>query len=116
MAFVVSYSIPYLIGTPGANLGAKVGYVFMGVCATGFLYSFFLLPELSGRSLEEVDEMYDHRPKLWAWQFRLFETEGVGRRITDLELSRVDAGKFENREDVEAGRDAKMDDPSHLEG
>jgi MFS transporter, SP family, sugar:H+ symporter len=57
-AFVMSYSIPYLIGTPGANLGAKVGFVFAGVCVTGLLFVYFFVPELSNRSLEEVDEMF----------------------------------------------------------
>ena len=101
IAFAVSYSIPYII----ADLGAKIGFVFMGVCITGILYSILLLPELTGRSLEEVDEMFEHRPKLWAWQFKHFETHGAGRRLTELELNKA-GDKFEAGQAVaeETGR------------
>ena len=46
------------------------------------------MPELSGRSLEEVDELFERR--LWAWQFAGAETTGAGRRIHELELGRND--------------------------
>ena len=85
-AFAMSYSIPYLIGTPGANLGPKVGYFFMGVCLAGLIYIVFFVPEITGRSLEEVDELFDR--KLWAWQFANAETHGIGRTIADLELGK----------------------------
>lgn len=57
-AFVVSFTVPYLIGKPGANLAAKVGFIFMGICIAGFLFSLAFVPELAGRSLEEVDELF----------------------------------------------------------
>lgn len=84
MAFVMSYSIPYFIGTPGANLKAKVGFFFMGICIACGVLSFFFVPELTGRSLEEVDELFDSG--IWAWQFEKTQTTGVGRRIAQLEL------------------------------
>lgn len=58
-AFAISYSIPYLLGTPGANLSARVGFVFMGWCAGTWILTFLLVPEVTGRSLEEVDELFD---------------------------------------------------------
>lgn len=58
-AFAITFTIPYLLGKPGANLAAKVGFVFMGICVAGFLFCFFFVPELSGRSLEEVDELFE---------------------------------------------------------
>lgn len=61
-AFAISYSIPYLIGSPGANLSAKVGFVFMAYCIITFIGSYFLVPEVTNRSLEEVDELYDVSP------------------------------------------------------
>lgn len=63
-AFAITFSIPYLLGKPGVNLAAKVGFVFMGICIAGFLFCFFLVPELAGRSLEEVDELYDVGPNM----------------------------------------------------
>jgi hypothetical protein len=42
-----------------------------------------------GRSLEELDEMFE--AKLWAWQFSRYETKGVGHAIAELEADK--AGK-----------------------
>jgi hypothetical protein len=61
-AFAITFTIPYLLGKPGANLAAKVGFVFMGICIAGVLFCFFFVPELSGRSLEEVDELFEQNP------------------------------------------------------
>ena len=95
-AFAVSYSIPYLIGTPGANLGPKIGYFFMGICIAGLLFIIFFVPEITGRSLEEVDELFERR--LWAWQFEKAETHGIGRTIAELELGKDAAlRKFEEQ-------------------
>ena len=58
-AFTVTYSIPYLLGTPGANLGAKVGWIFAGISTLSFLFALFFVPELQGRSLEETDELFE---------------------------------------------------------
>jgi hypothetical protein len=41
------------------------------------------VPELKGRSLEEVDELFE--AKLWAWQFSKYQTSGIGHRIAELE-------------------------------
>ena len=95
-AFAMSYSIPYLIGTPGANLGPKIGYFFMAICIAGLLFIIFFVPEVTGRSLEEVDELFERR--LWAWQFEKAETHGVGRTIAELELGKDAAlRKFEGQ-------------------
>ncbi len=57
-AFVVTFSVPYLLGTPGANLGPKVAWIFAGISAASFVFVCFFVPELSGRSLEETDELF----------------------------------------------------------
>lgn len=48
-----------MIGTPGANLAAKVGFVFLAFDGFALVASWLIVPELNGRSLEEVDELYD---------------------------------------------------------
>jgi len=60
-ACVVTYSLPYLLGTPGysgVNLGANVGYIFAGIAFLSFVFVTLFVPELAGRSLEEVDELF----------------------------------------------------------
>lgn len=58
-AFVNNYSVPYLLNKPGAGLGAKVGYIFAAISICAFLFTVFFVPELKGRSLEEVDELFE---------------------------------------------------------
>lgn len=60
-ACVVTYTLPYLLGTAGyagVNLGAKVGWIFGGISFLSFVFVTVFVPELSGRSLEEVDELF----------------------------------------------------------
>ncbi|KAF3764346.1 general substrate transporter [Cryphonectria parasitica EP155] len=82
-AFVITFCIPYLLGTPGANLGAGVGWILGGDAILGCIFAIFFVPELTGRSLEEVDELFE--AKLWAWQFKGYKTSGIGHRIAILE-------------------------------
>jgi SP family sugar:H+ symporter-like MFS transporter len=58
-AFVNNYSVPYLLNKPGAGLGAKVGYIFAAISICAFFFTVFFVPELKGRSLEEVDELFE---------------------------------------------------------
>ena len=58
-AFLVTFATPYIQNTPGAGLGARVGFVFMGAAVLALIYFMLFLPELKGRSLEEVDELFE---------------------------------------------------------
>lgn len=105
-AFVTVFNIPYLQNGPAIQLGARLGYVFMVLAVISFFFFILCLPELKGRSLEEVDELFtvrrfpirrwseaDHQRKLWAWQFSKAETYGVGAEIRGIER-----GGFESHE------------------
>jgi hypothetical protein len=58
-AFLVTFCTPYLQAGPQIQLGAKVGYIFMALAAIAVFFFFAFVPELKGRSLEEVDELYE---------------------------------------------------------
>ena len=58
-AFLVTFCTPYLQNAPYGNLGPKVGFVFGGCALAGFFFCVFFVPELKGRSLEEVDELFE---------------------------------------------------------
>ncbi|RXK37325.1 hypothetical protein M231_05391 [Tremella mesenterica] len=101
-AFTVSYVSPYLLASPGLDLGAKVGYIFFVISSLGFLFIVFCVPELKGRSLEEIDELFEQR--LWAWQFDKAVTSGVGARIAELEGAYEHHGGEKGREEgIEMG-------------
>ncbi|WWC60685.1 uncharacterized protein I303_103261 [Kwoniella dejecticola CBS 10117] len=98
-AFVFTFCLPYLLKKPGANLGPKVGWLIAGDSLFAFIFSVFYVPEIAGRSLEEMDELFEMR--LWAWQFKNAETSGVGRRIAQLEAGHTTGDKMEMDEYIE---------------
>ncbi|GKZ53135.1 hypothetical protein AnigIFM49718_005716 [Aspergillus niger] len=59
--FAVSYSLPYLLKAPYADLQSKVGFIYGSLAALGVVCGYFFLPELTGRSLEELEEMWQRR-------------------------------------------------------
>ena len=72
-AFAVNYSSPYLLASPGANLGAKVGWIYAGTSVACLFFIVLFVPELKGRGLEEIDELFEK----WAIPFGLQLMTGV---------------------------------------
>ena len=90
-SFAVAFSSPYILNV----IGAKIGYVFTVISGAGLLFAIFFLPELRGRSLEEVDELFESPRFRWAWQFKNAQTTGLGARVAQIQGvhdGRVDAG------------------------
>lgn len=78
-AWLVAFVVPYMLETIGAN----IGWIFGGfsILATG--YAYWRVPEISGRSLEELDELFENRVP--ARKFGTTETHGAARRIAEIE-------------------------------
>ncbi|KAI1265392.1 general substrate transporter [Xylariaceae sp. FL1019] len=57
--FATSFSTPYLINPQYANLGAKVGFIYGSFNIVMVILTFFFIPEMKGRTLEEVDQLFD---------------------------------------------------------
>ncbi|CAG8211033.1 unnamed protein product [Penicillium salamii] len=96
VGFVVVYTTPYLLSTPGANLGAKLGYIWAGFAGVGAIWVWFFMPELKGRGLEEIDELF--AAKLPAWRSKKFVGSGLGGAVAN---SKEDAMQKEQVEEVE---------------
>jgi len=50
--------LPYALNPTIGNLGAKLGFVFGPCIAVGTVWMYFCLPETSGKSLEQLDELF----------------------------------------------------------
>ncbi|CAI7595769.1 unnamed protein product [Penicillium glandicola] len=74
VGFVVVYTTPYLLSTPGANLGAKLGYVWAAFAGVGAIWAWLCMPELKCRSLEDIDELF--AAKLPARRFKDYDCTG----------------------------------------
>ncbi|KAG9496377.1 hypothetical protein J7337_012965 [Fusarium musae] len=56
--FATSFTLPYLLSKPYAALGAKVGFIYGSFCVAVVVLAYFFIPELKGRSLEEIDQLF----------------------------------------------------------
>ncbi|RSM12504.1 hypothetical protein CDV31_006345 [Fusarium ambrosium] len=52
---------PFLVNPDKANLGGKICFVFLGPSLIYCTYLFFCLPEMKGRSVEKLEEMFQER-------------------------------------------------------
>lgn len=52
------FTIPYMFNPDQGDLGAKIAFVFGGLCVVCIFYFWFFQPETSGRSYQELDEMF----------------------------------------------------------
>lgn len=76
------------------------------IAAVAMFYSIFFVPETKGRSLEELDELFEHRPSIPPWKFSSTKTIGVGAKVAALEGS----GERSTRMYVDDSPDTKSDE------
>ncbi|WVQ65533.1 hypothetical protein V865_003192 [Kwoniella europaea PYCC6329] len=100
-SFLTAFFTPYIM----KSIHADIGYLFAGIAGIGLLYAIFLLPELRGRSLEEVDELFEKPRFRWGWQYKGVVTTGVGAQIANLESHNAAAAMHP---DVETGKDSDV--------
>ncbi|KIW75231.1 hypothetical protein Z517_12005 [Fonsecaea pedrosoi CBS 271.37] len=75
---VMNIVVPYMVNPDKANLKGKVGFVFGGACLLGTLWSYFYVPELKGRTFQEIDYLFQHRvPPRKMGQYNLEEVNDV---------------------------------------
>lgn len=86
--FLVNFSIPYLLYAPYADLGSKVGFIFGGFSAAAVVFTWFCVPECKGKTLEQVDLMFQRGVplrKFGSYEFAATEGDGVTRKGDLLE-------------------------------
>lgn len=78
---LVSFINPFVQYEPG-NLHQKVGFVYGSFSIIAILFVFFVVPELKGRSLEDLDELF--QAGVSARKFRHHQVQGIGALATTL--------------------------------
>jgi sugar porter (SP) family MFS transporter len=75
---VMNIVVPYMVNPDKANLKGKVGFVFGGACLLGTIWSYFYIPELKGRTFQEIDYLFHHRvPPRKMGRYNLDEVDDV---------------------------------------
>lgn len=59
--WLISYCSPYFINSSQLNWGPKYGYIWAGANFIALAFIIVMVPETKGRSLEEIDEMFENR-------------------------------------------------------
>jgi hypothetical protein len=53
--------MPYLYNPDAANLGSYTGFFYFGFAGLGVVLTFLTAPEMKGRTLKDIDTMFDQR-------------------------------------------------------
>ncbi|OQE25347.1 hypothetical protein PENSTE_c006G09328 [Penicillium steckii] len=69
--------LPYLLNTDEANLGGKVCFIFFGLSLPMCVYLYFCLPELKGRTVAEIQEMFQDGVKARKFKDYVCQNENV---------------------------------------
>jgi SP family sugar:H+ symporter-like MFS transporter len=71
--WLCSFCTPYFINPTSLNWGPKYGYIWGASNLILALWVFFFVPETKGRSLEQLDELFEKRVP--TWKFARYVTE-----------------------------------------
>ncbi|OAQ63712.1 sugar porter (SP) family MFS transporter [Pochonia chlamydosporia 170] len=56
---IIAVITPYMVGKDKGNLKSSVFFIWGGLCTCALVYTYFLVPETKGLSLEQVDKMME---------------------------------------------------------
>lgn len=99
MHWVSSISWPHIpvirYLTDNFSQGGKYGYIFAASNVICFIWYYFFIPETKGRSLEEIDELFEK--KVATKDFKTFVTGIRGSALRDIKTGHVGAHLSESK-------------------
>ncbi|KAF9773346.1 hypothetical protein IL306_008879 [Fusarium sp. DS 682] len=90
VSWLSSYCTPYFINPEALNWGPKYCYIWAGSNFILAVFTFFFIPETKGRSLEQLDELFEK--KISALKFSSYVTD-LQQVDTDNYVGRMDANE-----------------------
>lgn len=78
------------------QLTSDIGFIWFGSTVVTMLFIIFFVPEVRGRSLEEIEEMFDKGVPAWKFQSYVCENVEQARRDADETLAREEAKGIES--------------------
>ncbi|KAK3705979.1 hypothetical protein LTR37_012973 [Vermiconidia calcicola] len=85
---IFGFTVPYLYNTDAANLGGKIGFVYIATTGLGVAITWFFVPEMKGLNSSEIDRLFERGAKPWQ--------TGTGfRRVNTSQFERVESTEDE---------------------
>ncbi|KAI0839424.1 general substrate transporter [Hypoxylon sp. FL0890] len=99
-AWLISFCSPYFINPTALNWGAKYCWIWSASNILTFVFFWLFLPDMKGRSLEEIDELFEKRVS--ARDFPTFECQSSSQ-AHEIALHKLEEAKV-TAEHVERDR------------
>ncbi|PON28936.1 hypothetical protein TGAM01_v202044 [Trichoderma gamsii] len=80
---VFSSFIPYLYNSTAANLGGKIGFIYVGFVTIAIVVSWWIIPDMKDRTPAEIDEMFEIG--LPARKFKQYSSLDVDGKLVRVE-------------------------------
>ncbi|CAD0095783.1 unnamed protein product [Aureobasidium vineae] len=90
--WIMNFALSYFVPPAFVNIQWKVYVVFGVFCVTMFIHVFFCFPETSGKSLEEVEALFQQKIPAWKTRVqyqhvRALEQNRADEKVADIEAS-----------------------------
>ncbi|KAJ5210158.1 hypothetical protein N7491_009966 [Penicillium cf. griseofulvum] len=99
-AWLTAFTAPYFINPAELNWGGNYGFIWFASSVVGIVFIYFFVPEVRGRTLEEIEEMFDKNVP--ARKFQSYVCENVERAnreaAKDLDHEEAKEGQIEHIE------------------
>ncbi|KAG9228179.1 general substrate transporter [Amylocarpus encephaloides] len=82
LAWLVGFCSPYFINPKKLNWGVNYGWIWTASNFIAAIFFYFFLPETKGRSLEEIDELFENRVSVKG--FASYKTNIAAAAIRDV--------------------------------
>ncbi|KAJ6780539.1 hypothetical protein PWT90_03176 [Aphanocladium album] len=85
VTFLTSFTMPYLLNKGYAGLGGKVGFVYGSLCFAMNVVAYFFVPEMKGRTLEDVDALFEAKVPLRQFRDAVLPEKSESGRSSDYD-------------------------------
>ncbi|KAF2647183.1 general substrate transporter [Lophiostoma macrostomum CBS 122681] len=94
LAWLTGFCTPYFINPEHLNWGAKYGYIWAASNFLCVVFFYFCMPEMKGRSLEELDEIFE--AGVSARKFKGYECRIVEEAMHDIDIKHTGTTRKED--------------------
>jgi MFS family permease len=84
---IIAVITPYMVGVDKGDMKSSVFFVWGGLCTCALVYTFFLVPETKGLSLEQVDKMMEETTPRTSAKWK--PTTTFASRLADEKVAHV---------------------------